>query len=427
MARAMNAAARAPRQLLSLAIAALLVLPATLAVAVSPAGAASLPVRLEAGPQTGVTFNAGWRVTSKVTVTLSSPSTVTATARRTEPPGGTWLRIAGGRLDGRWVRESELAYVAGFADTRTFAPAKAVSLRAATWELYRFGADGKLQEARPWTTAAATTVSVDRSSMVRGVRHLRVASGTWAGWWIPGRAAAPDPVHCTAGSPPAAGDPLVVRAVDGATGEIALTFDMGGRIVPAMSILRYLELRRVCATIFPTGATAATDEGAELIREIAAHPELFEQGNHTVHHCNLRDGGGGAACPATRPSAAFVTDELQGAEATLTGLGAPSTVPYWRPPYGAVDKALREDASDAGWPVTVMWSTDTIDWRKVAKGGPTAAQSAAKVIAERRAGAVVLMHLGGWTTRNALPRMITGLRDAGYSPTTVSALFRAGD
>ena len=164
-----------------------------------------------------------------------------------------------------------------------------------------------------------------------------------------------------------------------------------------------------------------------MIQEIAAHPELFELGNHTVHHCNLRDGGGGAACPASRPSAALVADELQDADATITGLGGPTTVPYWRPPYGAVDRALRLDAAAAGYPVTVMWSTDTIDWRKVADGGPTAAQSAAKVIARRRAGAVVLMHLGGWTTRNALPAMVTGLRDLGYSPTTVSALFRAGD
>jgi peptidoglycan/xylan/chitin deacetylase (PgdA/CDA1 family) len=71
-----------------------------------------------------------------------------------------------------------------------------------------------------------------------------------------------------------------------------------------------------------------------------------------------------------------------------------------------------------------MWSTDTIDWRPVANGGPTAAASAAKVIAGRRAGAIVLMHLGGYTTRNALPAMIAGLRSAGYTPTTLSALFR---
>ena len=76
------------------------------------------------------------------------------------------------------------------------------------------------------------------------------------------------------------------------------------------------------------------------------------------------------------------------------------------------------------YPLTVLWSTDTIDWRPVADGGPTAAQTAAKVIANRAPGAIVLMHLGGYTTRNALPAMIAGLRAAGYTPTTLSALYR---
>ncbi len=77
-------------------------------------------------------------------------------------------------------------------------------------------------------------------------------------------------------------------------------------------------------------------------------------------------------------------------------------------------------------PITVMWQIDTIDWRRVADGGPTAADSAAKVIAGRTAGAVVLMHLGGYTTRDALPAMVTGLRATGYTPTSISALFRPG-
>jgi peptidoglycan/xylan/chitin deacetylase (PgdA/CDA1 family) len=83
-------------------------------------------------------------------------------------------------------------------------------------------------------------------------------------------------------------------------------------------------------------------------------------------------------------------------------------------------------AAGAGYPITVMWKIDTIDWRRVANGGPTAAASAAKVLAGRTAGAVVLMHLGGYTTRDALPAMVTGLRAAGYTPTTISALFRPG-
>ena len=46
------------------------------------------------------------------------------------------------------------------------------------------------------------------------------------------------------------------------------------------------------------------------------------------------------------------------------------------------------------------------------------------MIANRTAGGIVLMHLGGYPTRNALPAMLTGLRAAGYSATSLSALYR---
>jgi peptidoglycan/xylan/chitin deacetylase (PgdA/CDA1 family) len=416
---------RTARILPILAAALVLALGAGLVVA-PPATAATLSVRLEAGPQTGVVFDAAWRITSRRTVTLASPVTVTASARSATPPGGSWLRVTSGSLKGRWVRESTTAYVAGFAGTNRFSPARRVTLVPGRWELYRFDSAGVMTAARGRTVTTATRVSVDRSSVVRGQRHVRIASGSWAGWWIPGSVANPVRITCSAGSPPAPAAASVVRSVRAATGEIALTFDMGGRLTPALGIVRYLELARVCATIFPTGVAASTETGRAVMAEIRAHPELFEIGNHTVHHCNLRDGGGGAACPATRPSDAFVTAELQDADATLFALSGRHTTPYWRPPYGAYDAAVRRVAASAGYPLTVLWSTDTIDWRPVADGGPTAAQTAAKVIANRVPGAIVLMHLGGYTTRNALPAMIAGLRGAGYTPTTVSALYRAG-
>jgi peptidoglycan/xylan/chitin deacetylase (PgdA/CDA1 family) len=413
-------------RLLRLLVVPLLAALAAGVVAAPSASAATLSVRLEAGPQAGVTFDAGWHVTSRRTVTLASPATVSGSARSTTPPGGTWLRISSGALAGRWVRESTVAYIPGYAGTTRFSPVRRVTLAPGRWELYRFDGAGVMTAARGRTIASATSVSVDRSSVVRGQRHVRIASGTWAGWWVPGSVASPVKITCSAGTPPAAPSPAVVRSVPAAAGEIALTFDMGGRLTPALNIVRYLELARVCATIFPTGVAASTETGMAVLAEVRAHPELFEIGNHTVHHCNLRDGGGGVACPDTRPGAEFVTSELQDADATLYALAGRHTVPYWRPPYGASDAALRAVAAAAGYPLTILWSTDTIDWRRVADGGPTAAETAAKVIANRTPGGIVLMHLGGYTTRNALPAMIAGLRSSGYTPTTVSALYRSG-
>jgi peptidoglycan/xylan/chitin deacetylase (PgdA/CDA1 family) len=337
---------------------------------------------------------------------------------------GWHLKVSSGALAGWWVRENRVSYVPGFVGTTTWSPLRHLAMSAGRWELYRFDASGAMTQAKGRSITAALTTHADRTSVVDGRRYVRIAGGTWAGWWVPGSLATPRKITCSAGSPPAGTTGRIVRSVAAATGEIALTFDMGGRLTPALDILRFLELERVCATVFPTGAAAQTTTGTQAMAEIRAHPELFEVGNHTVHHCNLRDGGGGATCPVTRPSDAFVTAELQDADAIVAGLSGRHTVPYWRPPYGALDSTLVAVAAGAGYPYTIMWSTDTIDWRAVADGGPTAALIAAKVIANRKAGAIVLMHLGGYHTRQALPAMLQGLHAAGYTPTTISALYR---
>jgi peptidoglycan/xylan/chitin deacetylase (PgdA/CDA1 family) len=390
--------------------------------------AATYSVRLEAGPQRGVAFDSAWNITGSKTVTLASPTTVTASSRKWVSGTSTYLRITGGSLAGWWVRESRVAYIPGFVGATIYSPARAGTLAAGKYEVYHFDGAGLMTEARRRTVTATTTFRADRRAFIDGRSHVRIADGSWAGWWIPGSTTTPSAIRCTAGSPPAGTAARRVSSVSTATGEIALTFDMGGRLTDALSIVRFLELERVCATIFPTGAAAQTTIGRQVMAEIKAHPELFEIGNHTVHHCNLRDGGGGAACPpsGTRPSTAFVTSELQDADEILGDLAGRSSAPYWRPPYGAVDTTLMKVAGAAGYPYTIMWSTDTIDWRPVADGGPTAAQIAAKVVAGRKAGAIVLVHLGGYNTRNALPAMVTGLSAAGYTPTSLSALYRSG-
>ena len=237
-------AARARRPLVLLIVAAVTV-GLGLAVPPAPAAAAELPVRLEAAPT-------GRHVRRRVADDVRDHGDARQARRRhrPRPPHRAARRHVAADRRGRagrpLVRESAVAHVAGFAGATTFAPARPLSLPAGTWELYRFAADGTLETASPWTTTGTTAIDIDRSSIVRGLRHVRVATGAWAGWWIPGSPTAPEPVRCTAGGPPDPASPLVIRSLATAPKEIALTFDMGGRLVPAMSIVRYLELRR-CA------------------------------------------------------------------------------------------------------------------------------------------------------------------------------------
>jgi peptidoglycan/xylan/chitin deacetylase (PgdA/CDA1 family) len=70
-----------------------------------------------------------------------------------------------------------------------------------------------------------------------------------------------------------------------------------------------------------------------------------------------------------------------------------------------------------------MWDIDTIDWRPVADGGPTAAQIVTKVVTNARGGSIVLMHLGGYHTFEALPQMVEGLRARGLEPVKLSEML----
>jgi len=205
---------------------------------------------------------------------------------------------------------------------------------------------------------------------------------------------------------------------------VALTFDMGGRLDPALQIMSFLVANRVCATIFPTGAMSQTAIGRQVLAVIRAHPELFEVGNHTMYHCDLVHGGLGspttAPCAGGTPSAAFIRKELTDAAAILKAATGQDPTPYWRPPYGTYNQAVLDAAASVGYTKTLLWDIDTIDWNPIADGGPTAQQIANKVVSGAVNGSVVLMHLGGYETLQALHLMVPGLRQRGFLLTSIS-------
>jgi len=239
----------------------------------------------------------------------------------------------------------------------------------------------------------------------------------------------PPPVGsgCRAGNRVAAGSAQTFYTVPSAGNGVALTFDMGGRLDPGVDILNFLIDRQVCATLFPTGAMAQTAHGQEIMAIVRAHPELFEIGNHTMHHCDLVRGGLGspttAPCNVGTPTAAFIRRELTDAAAILKQQTGQEPAPYWRPPYGSVNATVIQAAASVGYTKTFMWDIDTIDWKPISEGGPTAEQIATKVITQAESGSNVLMHLGGYETLDALRIMVPGLRDRGFLLTSLSDLL----
>lgn len=213
--------------------------------------------------------------------------------------------------------------------------------------------------------------------------------------------------------PPVVGSSVLISNGPRGTNRIALTLDMGGRVDPAVDIVQWLIDHGVKATLFPTGKTGTESaEGRAALLLAAQRPDLFEIANHSWDHPSFVD-----------LTDAEMADQLTRTEAAINALIGRTTRPFFRPPFGAVNSAVRAGVGRAGWGYTVMWDIDTIDWKPTSEGGPTASDIVTKVISQAEGGSIVLMHLGGWNTLEALPGMLAGLQSKGLLPVTLTEML----
>jgi len=192
---------------------------------------------------------------------------------------------------------------------------------------------------------------------------------------------------------------------------------MGGRVGDALAIVDWLVDHDVPASIFMTGAMADnpnTEAGRQVLAIVDAHPALLILGNHSYTHRDFRD-----------LTASQIRDELRRTEAAIAPHCSQDLRPFFRPPNGGHDEDVLAAVGAAGYRLTVTWDIDTIDWRPVKNDppGPTADQIVAKVLDRAEGGSIVLMHLGGYHTFEALTRIVSGLRDAGFELVTLDDLL----
>lgn len=224
----------------------------------------------------------------------------------------------------------------------------------------------------------------------------------------PGPTTAPVPTSAYPGAPAA-----VITHGPRTTASIALTFDMGGRLDPAVDIVQWLIDHEIPATLFPTGRSATqTPQGLAAMQLAATRPDLFDLANHSWDHPDFRD-----------LSRAQMADQLSRTEAAMTPLFGSSTKPWFRPPYGGWNEEVRAGVGAAGWRYLMMWDVDTIDWRPVADGGPTAAGIVSRIRDRAQNGTIVLMHLGGWNTLEALPGIVAAVGERGLEPVTLGEML----
>ena len=186
---------------------------------------------------------------------------------------------------------------------------------------------------------------------------------------------------------------------------VALTFDDGSDGTNINTILQTLSNHNVTATFFLTGSGA--NNHPQAIRNISN--QGHQLGNHSYSHPYF-----------TQISAAETVSQLQRAEDTIRQITGRSTKPIFRPPYGDYNSTVLQRVGDAGYPYSIMWTIDTIDWT-----GNSSSDIVARVMNRIVPGAIVLMHTGSGAsgTPAALPTMITRLKSAGYRFVTINQLL----
>lgn len=184
---------------------------------------------------------------------------------------------------------------------------------------------------------------------------------------------------------------------------VALTFDAGASGKPGNDILKALRERGIRCTFFMTGEFA--HRNPELLRAIAADGHEF--GNHTWSHPDL-----------TKLPDDEIRDELRRTEEEVANLTGLSTLPWFRPPYGARNRRVLKVAANEGYEC-VYWTLDCWD---AYKKDITADEITERILSRIRPGAVVLCHIGSSATAEALPKVLDGIAEMNLTPVRVSEL-----
>lgn len=185
---------------------------------------------------------------------------------------------------------------------------------------------------------------------------------------------------------------------------VALTFDAGGDLGASVKTLDALRNGGVRATFFVTGAFA--EQYPEVMQRIVR--DGHELANHTYSHADL-----------TTMSDQAIRAELARTDELLHEFSGVSSKPLMRMPFGSRDARVTRVVNAAGYR-SVFWALDSADWRV----GSTPAGVATRVLTYAEPGDIVVEHCAEASTASALPTILEGLRERGYSVVTLSNLLR---
>lgn len=182
---------------------------------------------------------------------------------------------------------------------------------------------------------------------------------------------------------------------------VSLTFDATYGDNQTGRILQILRNNNIKATFFLSGIWPLNYPN--LARDIVR--EGHEIGNHSLTHPHMTQ------IPLTQ-----VSDQLIRANALIQNITG--VQPYlFRPPFGEYNQSVLNTVARLGY-LTIMWTVDSLDWQN-----PGVTQITDRVVNNAVPGAIILLHQAAYQTPDALPFIISRLRQLGYSFGTVTEIL----
>ena len=180
----------------------------------------------------------------------------------------------------------------------------------------------------------------------------------------------------------------------------ACNIDWGNEYIPEM--LKIFKKDNIKITYFPTGKWA--EKNQDILKDI--YKEKHEIGNHGYSHIDY-----------DKLNYERNREEIQKADNIINEI-LDIKLKYFAPPSGAFNDNTIKAANDLGYEV-ILWSIDTIDWRK----DSTKSLIIDRVTQKAHNSAIVLMHPTEETVK-ALPEIINFLYEKGYKIGTISDVMK---
>lgn len=199
----------------------------------------------------------------------------------------------------------------------------------------------------------------------------------------------------------------IVPRVETSAPLVALTLDDGPTLRYTRDVLNLLYEKNVKATFFLTGKEM--EETPALAADIVRRGH--QVANHSFSHSNMSLMG-----------LAKVRDEIETTDRAIRASGYQGEI-YFRPPYGKKLFTLPWYLSQTGR-TSITWDVEPESYPDIAEDPDAIAEY---VIKNAKSGSIILLHVmyrSREASRQALPKIIDGLRSRGFQFVTVSELMK---